>query len=229
MIRQKTETLFEEKNKVKLPKFKEKNNNTSIELAKKWKNDRMITSKRKNQSTRYRKGDYTSKLTTYFKRKFTLEKNNGDSNYNISTFSQKSSNVYLKNPYFKEKEVQNLKLKKDKYFLSELQKCYFNLEGLCELTEFQFKFKKEFEEILKNFRNNTKFKPQNEEELSQKILEDEFLTDLEISSLKHKNKILILDLDETLIHARYVLDHKEGTFKLFLQPNGPEVNVKNLK
>jgi predicted HAD superfamily phosphohydrolase YqeG len=42
-------------------------------------------------------------------------------------------------------------------------------------------------------------------------------------------RILLLDLDETLIHAKYVNHEEDATFKLILPENGMELLVRNFQ
>lgn len=72
------------------------------------------------------------------------------------------------------------------------------------------------------------YKPYSGFDIDQKRLPDETLNQLYEDSRMHNGRILLLDLDETLIHAKYVNDKKNATFKLKMPEQDLELLVSTL-
>lgn len=199
--------------KTVLPKVK---NNASIEYSKEGKgSNKKRGRKRSNRKLLTYKNNY--RVKNYF--------NALDYKIDSAIYSRQNSKSSLLPSANSTLKVQKLKLKRDAYFLEELQKCCSSLKGFCQLTKHLGNFKSHFEETFKIFKMGNKLCPLSESELSSKTLPPSLIQRIQESSTRHQQRILVLDLDETLIHARYVLDTKDYTFKLFLNRDGPEVNV----
>jgi len=63
-------------------------------------------------------------------------------------------------------------------------------------------------------------------ELDQKKLPNKVIEDLFEQARLHNGRILLIDLDETLIHAKYVSSKEQATFKLKLKDQKLDLLVR---
>lgn len=126
------------------------------------------------------------------------------------------SNIYDGN-----EENRNPLLYKEKhrYYLADLKLCFKQGQYLDGGQSFDdakkiYSFMDHFEENFSYFQTSQLYKPFSGQSVDQKKLSEEVLVQLFNHSAQHQGRVLLVDLDETLVHADYVASEQEYTFEM---------------
>ena len=167
-----------------------------------------------NDFTTFRKVPKNPKKFIYQKKYKTVD----NSLNNSLTGHQKAvkGTIYTPNRSLSRKQ-KSIKMKrwfnKFDYYVLDLKKCMYGQED-DSLTESQIKFREHFCEVFDQILNRGKFRPKSSVELEKKVLGRVMSVRVEKLCKASGFRILLLDLDETLIHARYVFEDDDWTFQL---------------
>lgn len=112
-----------------------------------------------------------------------------------------------------------LRNEKHEYYLRDLKVCVLESEyldaGAClDGGQKSFTFMDHFEENFSFFKHSHQYKPYSGQSLDEKKLGEVVLLDLFTNAKQHNGRVLLIDLDETLVHADYVGLNQESTFEL---------------
>ena len=192
------------------------------EYRKRYRNFRRSESK-KDQDCR-RIGLFRQKSD--FSRKFCSSKKPGKSSFlpeirlNMSTISVEIEEEPEEDEYPKLKKYLKFlpkTLEDSNYYITDLRNYYFSGSE----SKHSKKFKEHFQTIFEIIRNRKKFELLHEGEIKEKSIK--FHKDEEIV----QSKILIIDLDETLVHTEFTVDHRaDNVFKIRTEANDIPSYVK---